>query len=177
MTPKSRETAVFKGHGHSTTHTDLCKVCTPHPLLWQMLLPRHTPSLDFCRPKKTPSSPQAICQGWPSCCHHQGGLTWKSAKWHFGNTSLLSLLRDGTSMWWATERLPQAAPNIETPGLTWHSLSSILNSSVLFSALEFQSRPGTAKLRTHSKVYKRFSQWHLIFFPQVTEPTCGQQLS
>lgn len=101
----------------------------------------------------------------PSCCCHQGGLVWKSAKWHVGNISWLSLLRGGPSMWWARERLPWAAPNTETPGLTWHSLSSILNSSVLFSALEFQSRPGTAKLRTHRKVYKRFSQVAFDFLP------------
>lgn len=126
---------------------------------------------------KNPSSPQATCQGWPFCCCHQGGIRWKSAKLHFCNISLLSLLRGGPSLGWSTERLPQAATNTEIPGSTWHSLFSILNSSMFFSALEYQSGSGTTKLRTHRKVYKRFSHWCLILFPQVTRPTCSQQLS
>lgn len=112
---------------------------------------------------KNPSSPQAICQGQRSCCCHQGGLTWKSAKWHFGNISLLSLLRGGPSMWWSTERLPWADPNTKIPGLTWHSLFLAFSTAQCFFLLR--------------KVYKTFSQCHLVFFTQVTRPTCSQQLS
>lgn len=74
----------------------------------------------------------------------------------------------------------KAAPGNPKHRNPWVNMTlsfDILNSSMLFSALKFHSGSGTTKLRTHRKVNKRFSQWHLIFFPQVTRPTCSQQLS
>lgn len=64
-----RETAVFKGHGESTTHATRCKMRMPAPFPQGMLLPHHTPGLVFCTPEKpvlSMSSLQGMAFLWPA---------------------------------------------------------------------------------------------------------------
>ena len=66
----SRETAVFKGHGDSTTHMNQCKICTPDPFPQGMLLPHHTPTL--CTNETHPWHEQSARDGLPAAGTKEG---------------------------------------------------------------------------------------------------------
>lgn len=161
---------MFKGHGDSTTHTNQCKICTPTPFPWGTLLPHHTPHLVFCVPAKPVLSTSSL-QGmaflrlaprrarvkiskmvlWP----HQ--LAKPAQRWPIYVVVNLSGCPRQPQTWKLQVEVKLPFQHPSQPNA--------------FSGLGFQRGPGTTRLRRPTK---NFSQWHLIFFPQVKRTSCCQ---
>lgn len=167
-----RETAMFKGHGHSATHKNQCKTCTPDAFPRGCFYPITLP-VWFSAHWQNTSSAQAVSRGGlPAASTKEGlhedqqnGGVVKSACWA---CSEVAHPCDGLP-----ERLLQAAPNMEAPGLVWNPLSNLLASPMLFLGWTFregQAQPGSGDSRRSART---FHSCIWFFIPQVKRPSCG----